>query len=161
MLFRSDVFVTTDNKGIPIFKWESSDFIINRLPNVEMPIPPFHHPIAYSFRMTHGIKVPEGYSVLLSPAMNRYDLPYTVPFGIVDADTKFAPIDIRFFLKRDFEGVIKKGTPLFQILPFKRDNWEMEIRPDITFEEMWTHELRRTYLSNWYGRHAQKKKEFN
>lgn len=156
-----DVTVKLNEKGIPTFAWQSNNFIINRLPNIELPIPPFHHPIAYSFRMAYGVKLPPGYSLLVTPPMNRYDLPYTVPFGIVDADTKFAPIDIRFFLKRDFEGVIRKGTPLFQVMPFKRDSWEMEVNQEITFDEMWFHELRRTYLHNWYGREAQVRKDFN
>ena len=28
------------------------------------------------------------------------------------------------FLKEGFEGIIEKGTPMFQIIPFKRNNWE-------------------------------------
>jgi hypothetical protein len=27
------------------------------------------------------------------------------------------------FLKSDFEGIVEKGTPMIQIIPFKRENW--------------------------------------
>jgi hypothetical protein len=28
------------------------------------------------------------------------------------------------YLRNDFEGIIEKGTPMFQIIPFKRNNWK-------------------------------------
>ena len=31
-----------------------------------------------------------------------------------------------FLLKDNFSGIIPAGTPLFQIIPFKRDNWKSE-----------------------------------
>jgi hypothetical protein len=160
-LLPEDVEISLDEKGIPKFKWDSNYFIINRLPAVEIPIPNNCHPIAFSFRMMYGVELPEGCSLLITPVMNRWDLPYTVPFGIVDADTKFAPLDIRFFLRKDFEGILKKGTPIFQVIPFTRESWEMNVDESITMEKMWLHEKRRTLLSGWYTKEAHKKKEFN
>lgn len=156
-----DLEITLNSEGVPQFNWESNNWFINRVPMLEIPIPPMYHPTSYTFRMMFGVSLPKGCSVLVSPPMNRMDLPFLIPFGIVDADTKFAPIDIRFYLRRDFEGVIKKGTPIFQIIPFTRESWEMEIDPSITEDLLWEHEKRRTYLSGWYGKHAQVKKEFN
>jgi hypothetical protein len=48
--------------------------------------------------------------------------------GIVDTDTFSLPFNI--FLKlRDpnFEGMIPAGTPFLQIIPFKRESWEVEL----------------------------------
>jgi hypothetical protein len=28
------------------------------------------------------------------------------------------------YLKNNFEGIVEKGTPMFQIIPFKRNNWK-------------------------------------
>ena len=27
-------------------------------------------------------------------------------------------------VKKGFEGIVERGTPMFQIIPFKRNNWE-------------------------------------
>ena len=32
-----------------------------------------------------------------------------------------------FFIREGFEGVIKAGTPFVQIIPFKREDWEMDL----------------------------------
>ena len=41
-----------------------------------------------------------------------------------------------FFLKKGFEGIVPAGTPYVQIIPFKREDWEMEIK-NHTYEEMY------------------------
>jgi hypothetical protein len=67
-----------------------------------------------------------------------------------------------FFLKRGFQGIIKKGTPLFQMIPFKRDNWEMEL--DLSQEKFDEHEFkaenRRSMLYGYYKKTAWRKKLF-
>ena len=30
------------------------------------------------------------------------------------------------FIKEDFEGIVEKNTPMFQVRPFKRNNWKSE-----------------------------------
>jgi len=158
-----DITVTINENGTPSITWESENFFINRLPDVEIPIPPFYHPVAFSFRMIYGIELPKGSSVLVTQPMNRFDLPFWIPSGIVDADTKFAPLDIRLFLKRDFEGIVSKGTPIMQVIPFTRESWKMEVdkNKENINERLWFHEKRRTYLHGWYHKHAQVKKEYN
>jgi hypothetical protein len=73
--------------------------------------------------------LPKGYSVLITHPHNRLDLPFTTVSGIVDADnfTHLQIGNIPFYLKKGFTGVIPTGTPMFQIFPFKREDWEMEI----------------------------------
>jgi hypothetical protein len=36
-------------------------------------------------------------------------------------------INFPFFLKKDFNGIIKAGTPIIQAIPFKRETWDMEV----------------------------------
>jgi hypothetical protein len=156
-----DIHVKINDKGIPEMSWASNNFTINRMPLVEFPIPPFYHPIAFSFRMMFGVSTPPGTSVLVAQPFNRVDLPFYVPTAIVDSDKKFPPADIRFVLRRDFEGVIKEGTPIFQILPFTREPWEMEMDDSITEDMLWEHENRRTFIHSWYTKKLQSQKEFN
>lgn len=74
-------------------------------------------------------KLPKGYSALITHPFNREELPFVTLSGIIDADKYFFDNDGNhpFLLKRDFEGTIPKGTPLYQIIPFKRDDWKSEV----------------------------------
>jgi len=45
----------------------------------------------------------------------------------MDSDGWVSNGNIPFFLKEDFEGVIPKNTPVAQLLPFKRSEWQMSI----------------------------------
>jgi hypothetical protein len=71
-------------------------------------------------------KVPKGYSVLYTHPLNREDLPFQTYSGVVDSDKFFyeAEGNHPFFIKRGFTGIIPAGTPMFQIIPFKRDDWK-------------------------------------
>lgn len=72
-----------------------------------------------------SIKTPKGYSCLFISPMHR-DLPFAVFPGIVDTDKYTAPVNIPFAITDpNFEGFIPAGTPIVQVIPFKRDNWEM------------------------------------
>lgn len=73
-------------------------------------------------------RLPEGYSALYVSPLNRFDLPFITVAGIIDNDKMDTPGLIPFFLKEGFEGVIPAGTPYVQILPFKREDWEMQIK---------------------------------
>lgn len=159
-LLQEDVLVEHDENGVPRMSWNSDEFILMRIPMLEYPIPPGYHPIPYSFRMSFGVKTSPGTSCLITHPLNRYDLPFLVSSGIVDTDKKMPPADIRFVLKQGFEGIIPKGTPIFQIIPFKRESWTMEIDESIRDEEMWEHEKRRTMLHSYYTKVLQEKKEY-
>jgi hypothetical protein len=94
--------------------------------------------------------------------MNRYDLPFYTMSGIVESDVWGLPVFTAFFLKRNFIGIIPKGTPIFQIIPFKRDSWELEEVE--TNDELNKHELmaenRRSRLYGYYKEVAWIKKSF-
>ena len=55
---------------------------------------------------------------------HRYDLPFTTINGFVDTDLYPNRLVLPFFIKDGFEGIIKEGTPIAQIIPIKRDNWK-------------------------------------
>lgn len=73
---------------------------------------------------TFIFKTPPGYSTLVTHPLNRHDLPFVTLSGIIDSDKVVQTGNYPFFLAKDFEGVIEAGTPIMQLLPFKRDNWE-------------------------------------
>jgi hypothetical protein len=79
------------------------------------------------------IKTPKGYSCLFVPPLNNSDDRFLIVPGIVDTDSH--PIEINFpiVINGDkypvLETTIKKGTPYVQVIPFKRDSWQMIIKP--------------------------------
>lgn len=68
-------------------------------------------------------KTPPGYSALYVHPLNRFDLPFQTMSGIIDTDNWPVHGPIPFLLKEDFVGVIPAGTPMYQIIFVKRDEW--------------------------------------
>jgi hypothetical protein len=126
----TDIQVTPLNETSSRFNWLAKpDPIIERSPSLgeRIPVPAGHISNHFAWVGQFGIKVPTGYSVLLTHPLNRHDLPFTTLSGIIDSDGSHAPGNIPFFLKANWEGIIPAGTPIAQILPFKRDNWVSEL----------------------------------
>ena len=72
-------------------------------------------------------KLPDGYSALITHPINRVDLPFHTLSGVVEHDTYSQSTinsNLPFLMRKDFSGVIPKGTPMYQIIPFKRDDWQ-------------------------------------
>ena len=71
------------------------------------------------------IKTPPGYSCLFIKPMNRLEPRFEIISGIVDTDTYINVINFPFILyKRDKQFLIKKGEPMVQVIPFKRESWK-------------------------------------
>tara|TARA_R110000822_G_scaffold91624_1_gene211160 strand:- start:5089 stop:5841 length:753 start_codon:yes stop_codon:yes gene_type:complete len=80
------------------------------------------------------IKTPPGYSCLFLPPLNNPDFRFQVISGIVDTDLFDQPVNLPIItntLHKDIEDcLIKKGTPLAQVIPFKRENWSSSYKKD-------------------------------
>lgn len=162
-VLEDDLYVDLDKDGKPTLSWKGDVMLVDKRPIIDIVIPDNCHPIHYGWRMNWYYETPPGYSVLITHPMNRYDLPFYVQSGIVESDIWGLPVFIAFFLKRNFRGVIPKGTPIMQIIPFKRDSWELEVID--TDEELDKHELRaenrRSMLYGYYKKTAWRKKLFS
>jgi hypothetical protein len=87
------------------------------------------HEMSMKWQTYWGVKTDEGYSTLFIHPFHRTDLPFYSITAIVDTD-KFPTRDpYAFFIKKGFKGVIHRGTPMLQVIPFKREDWTMEIVP--------------------------------
>jgi hypothetical protein len=74
-----------------------------------------------------AIKTPPGYSALFTQPFHRESV-FTILDGIVDTDKYNSPVNFPFVLNDiNFEGLIPSGTPIAQIIPFKRESWKMEL----------------------------------
>jgi hypothetical protein len=120
----ADVFVEIKN-GTQFFQWANfkliSFHVIEQAPNH-----PARNRHAYAkFNNPWAVKTPKGYSCLFTHPMHR-DLPFTVLPGVVDTDNYYSAVNIVFTMNDpEFEGIIPKGTPIVQVIPFKREPWKM------------------------------------
>lgn len=73
------------------------------------------------------IKTDPGYSCMILPPMHRDNEMVILP-AVVDTDKYYEKVNLPFNLKnKNFEGIIPGGTPIAQIIPFKRENYKMSI----------------------------------
>jgi hypothetical protein len=76
------------------------------------------------------IITPPGYSIIVQPPTGHQDKMLLRPIpAIIDSDFR-GGIDLAFpmWIKNGLDSVIvEKGTPLVQIIPFKRDSWKSKI----------------------------------
>jgi hypothetical protein len=126
-----DIYVKRNSTDVVFFWHEKPEPVEMRSKQMAttLPRPSGHDKDLYAWVSEWATITPDGYSALFTHPLNRFDLPFTTTSGIVDSDKYFAAGQIPFFLKEGFEGVIEAGTPIVQIIPFKRDNWENETLP--------------------------------
>jgi hypothetical protein len=118
----------------PEIHWEVEPAVLSsreKNGNEFLPIPAGHIDRHFVWKNPYSIRTPKGYSCLLTHPLNRYDLPFTTMSAIVDSDQFTPPGNYPFYLKEDFEGIIPAGTPMFQIIPIKRDSWTSELNKDL------------------------------
>lgn len=106
-------------KGIDVFQKHGES-------SKQIPPPPGYRNLVYKYGNCWIPKTPKGYSVLVTEPFGYRDLPFKVITGVIDSDKSTLEIVTPMWIKEGFEGVVEKGTPMFQIIPFKRDNWKAE-----------------------------------
>jgi hypothetical protein len=79
----------------------------------------------FSWRQPWIPQLPLGYSMIYTHPFNRFDLPFLSLSGIIDNDRYYMEriANHPFYVREGFEGIIPKGTPMFQMIPIKRESW--------------------------------------
>ena len=161
-LLEDDVLVDINENGKPSVSWDQNSQLIDIRPAVDMAIPEDCHPIQFGVKMKYYWETPKNYSTLIIHPLNRPDLPFYVPSAIVDSDIWGLPAFIPFFIKKNFIGKIKKGTPVFQMIPIKREAWNLEI--DYSEESFLKHKIReekrRTHVTGHYKKTTWQRKVY-
>lgn len=107
------------------------------------------------------LKTPTGYSVLITHPLNRFDLPFITLSGIIESDEIVLNNgNIPFFIKKDFEGIIPAGTPIMQIIPFKRTDWKSEKDESLKEEGDKAKFLSLRTSYGWYKKNIWKRKNY-
>jgi len=112
------------NDGTKVrFDSEYDPVTIKQLNPKHVPIFDGYAPVELQWNTHWEPLTPEGYSMLYVHPLNQYDFPFMTFSGIIDTDKFNLTGPLRFLLKEGFNGVIKRGTPIYQMIPLKRDEW--------------------------------------
>ena len=130
IFLENDVQVRLENNK-QIFVWTNggNNFISQHTPSQisDELIPDNYSEQPWKFKNFWGIETPAGYSTMFTHPLNRTELPFITLTGVVDTDGYRQPVHFPFIIRKDFEGIIEAGTPIAQIIPFKRESWQSEI----------------------------------
>jgi Family of unknown function (DUF6065) len=116
-----------------------------------------HPPMKFHNHWT--IRTPSGWSCLFVPPINRPNGVIEVMGGLVDTDTYRSPVNFPFVaIAPDGVHTLERGTPLVQVIPFRRDDIGLEgsIRAETAQEAEEREQIRRSTHAapGWYRRHA-------
>lgn len=121
-----DIFVQNTNDGIEMYQANDAQsiFKIGEKSYAEGKICPSGYiDISASWWTQWEPKTPNGWSTLYTHPLNQ-NLPFYTMSGVIDTDQWWHGGSVPFFLREGFEGVIPSGTPLYQIIFIKRENWK-------------------------------------
>ena len=116
--FEGDTYFDWAN-GLGIGFHDPRQLSTHSVSHSNMKIPKMHNP--------WSIETPAGYSCLFLPHINSEETTIKPFSGVVDTDMYTAPVNFPFQLQEGFTGVIPAGTPVVQVIPFKREAWKMEL----------------------------------
>jgi len=123
-----DIYVRQTPDG-PYFQWGEMQAVAFQSME-QFQNHPYSRDINYATRIVHpwSIKTPKGWSILVCEPQHHEPGPLICANGIVDTDEFSLPFNM-FFKLRDpkFEGMIPKGTPFIQVIPFKRESWTSKL----------------------------------
>lgn len=159
----SDVIVRKKPNGFSSFEWRTPRAVLEERPietSMELPVPSGHSYQRLAWKVPYYIKTPKNYSVIITHPLNRFDLPFTTLNAIVDTDEVMYAGNIPFFIKADFEGLIPKGTPLYQVIPFCREHWSSEEDANIIEEGHINHKRSFSVINGWYKKNVWKRKNY-
>lgn len=157
-----DVQVSREkNETNPYYHWAGQNAILFH-PVIQAPLHPNANGAPYpKWNNPYSIITPPGYSILFTQPMHRESV-FTILDGIVDTDKYKSPVSFPFVLNDiNWEGIIPAGTPMAQVIPFKRDSWEHVIGGDKERkEEHLTTAKLKTLFFNSYKRQFWSRKEY-
>lgn len=149
----------------PSFYWKPKEFdvITSKTDGAYgmMEVPVGYDKKLYSFEHNLYVKTPPGYSILITQPFNRTDLPFHALSGIVDTDIHpMFPGSYPIFLKEGYSGIINRGTPILQIIPFKRDEWESSFDENLLKEGGVIKRVSQSVMEFWYKKNAWVRKSY-
>ena len=123
----ADVQVTQTDP-VPTLTWRTVHdvFSLHGESARDVPPPPGYHNIVLKYHNAWIPQTPPGYSIMVTSPHGYQDLPFKAIPAVLDSDRSTLELLFPMWIKRDYEGVVERGTPLVQLTPFKREDWQAE-----------------------------------
>lgn len=122
-----DLYIDSDD-GEHITKIETSrgPELVSHRDKVNVRIPNYVYKTEMVWKQPWQPIMPKGWSMLYTHPLNRIELPFVSMSGVIDADEFYHGPNgnYPFFIQKGFRGVIPAGTPMFQMIPIKRESWK-------------------------------------
>jgi hypothetical protein len=152
---------STGNKPVILWKNEIDVFESNTSFSSKVETPDGFFAETVKFINHWMMTTPSGYSTIIQHPPGYQNTPLKVVPAIVDTDRYNARLIFPMWIKNDFEGIIKKGTPLVQLIPFKRESWSSEYKslPDGEYYKLEEKGIK-SKLSGYYKNFNWSKKEY-
>jgi hypothetical protein len=156
----TDVMVEIES-NLPLIFWKTKNDVFQQhgQSSQEIVPPPGYTNIVYKYLNCWIPQTPKGYSCLITSPIGHHDLAFKAIPAIIDTDKSTLELVFPMWVKKDFEGIVEKGTPMIQIIPFKRDDWdstfdyyEDEVYENIIQEKNFNSTMVGHYLKNHHSK---------
>lgn len=130
-----DIEARKNSNGLVFLRWRTDGEFISPHSDDQiygLPKPVDGEQSVMKWSLYFKINTPPGYSTMFTHPFNRHDLPFRTFTGIVETDSFPLAVEFPFqflsdYLVEDKPMIISKGTPVVQMIPFKRENWKSSI----------------------------------
>ena len=155
----SDVYVEQKN-GMPSITWrvKRDVFQVHGF-DIGVEIPDGYSKLIFKYLNLWYPKMPKGYSILITQPFGYNNSQFKAIPGVMDSDLSPHELAPPVYIKEGFEGIIEKGTPMFQLTPIKRDDWDSEFTfyKDGEYERIQDRDILATIVNNYIKNFWQKK----
>lgn len=128
-------------------------------------IPESYYNVEFTWKIHWLPKLPAGWSMLFTSPSNRPDLPFRCFDAIIDSDDFYqlaeAGGNYPVLFNKGFSGVIPAGTPMYQMIPIKREQWSSAVEKYNKEEAETNRSKIKQYIENGYKKVHWHKKEYN
>jgi hypothetical protein len=155
-----DLFVSRNEHDFPYFHSNTQQRYVGNQEHDQhkgMPFSDEYFPVVFKWINNWVIDLPKGYSLYCTHPANRFDLPFQTMNGVVDVDGYPNALLFPFLMKKNFVGVIEAGTPIVQVIPFKRESWNSKVfkfNPDEVFKRInsFSKKIYRSYKKQFWNK---------
>lgn len=158
----ADVQIDSINYEVPRFTWKTREAVFETHVSVDkvgLQYPENYSPMAFKYLNPWKVVTPKGYSILVTHPFGYSDVPLRALDAVIDSDKSSIELVPPVWVKKGFRGTIEKGTPIAQIIPFKRESWESSF--DFVTEEqnrrLQDKQFNGTFIGHYIKNHWSKK----
>lgn len=121
----ADIEINSNEDSSPSIYWktERAIFELHGNDTVNMDAPPGYHNRVFKYLNCWIPQTPKGYSCIITSPFGHNDLVIKPIPAVIDTDKSTLELVFPVWIRNDFSGIVEKGTPIVQIIPFKRNNW--------------------------------------